>query len=364
MENQTLYYPELESSLEKQHRAILEEAKLKGGHYAKTNQPHLKGDALIHYVSDISAKYDEMSVMVRQRIQAENTAIDSQLMTDATDEKVKKLQEKRHGIQNEQHNLELEIAQKGINLDAIEPLRPLQNRKFLPLFGIIGISEIAFNATALQVTGDNLLFGLIISVGITLAMVLLAQFLGQHLKKSTAPNGQKALITAGATALALAVIYFLAKLRSQYMQEESQMEVSIIFLAAVNILFFAVTTWAFYKNATSEEEKQLYEEKKKVYDEKMKDKNKLESLKKQNTDLEKEIEQIKQDTAGQLKIIFHKPGYQKVSIQRLAKWKIEAIETFKAANLAHRSDRQAPDCFMQTIEPNEQYYQTTKSLNE
>lgn len=339
---------ELEDVLEAEHREILEQARLKGIHFARMLKPSAKGDTLVFYTSEFSAKYDRMIALVRQKIQAENASIDAQILTDTGDEKARTLQEKQQQVQTEQYNFELELQQNGFSLDDIALLQ--QKKNFFVILVAIGICELAFNAGAFQILGDSLLFSIIISLGVTGALFYLAKHLAQFLKENTAESRKKSLVIAGTVITALSVFYLLAKLRSEYLSEQSHSHISPFLLVFVNVLFFVVTLWYYHRHAITKQDKEQYEKL-------LKYKERLDDLKKQDEELQQQIDRVKQVTSSELRTLLHKPGYAKWLCQKIARWKTEAIETFKASNLSHRSDRKAPDCFLQSTEPNDIYYQ-------
>jgi hypothetical protein len=343
--------PELETSLEKEHEKILEHARLKGIHFAKMMKPSLKGDTLIHYVSEFTSRYERMGIDVRQKVLAENTGLNIRMVSENAQEKISKLIHKQEQVKTEFFNLELQLNQQGITLDDISRIEP--NKKFVPVLAVIGIGEVIFNTGAFQAFGDNLLFSFLISLAVTGSLFWLSKLLAQQLKEGSAAGKKRIAIISGAVVLALGSFYMLAKLRSEYLNEQSGFHVSPLLLVFVNILFFAVTTWYFFRNTISPEEKKKQEKL-------LRYKKQLEELKSEDIRLEQEIDVVRENLALQTRNLLYKPEYVKMLCLKISRWKIEAVEAFKAANLSHRSDRKAPDCFMQSIDPQDHYYQPIK----
>lgn len=337
---------ELENSLEAEHRKNLEEARIKGKHFAKQNRPELKGDSLEYYVSELLAKYGEMKARVHQKLQPDSCHTEAKMLSDDAERKINELEQKRQSVQTQMHNFELEMNQNGESLGNMKSLKPGKNIHII--LAIIGITEILFNTGALQLLGGNWLISLVMSAGITGALFFLAKHLAQYLKESSHERPRKIAVTLGATFLALGVFYLLATLRAEQLKEQAHYNVHPIFLVYVNLLFYVVTVWYYHRNTTPEKEKQEHERVGNI-------KKQHDDFKRQDEELEGEIKSIKDELAQKLGVLLYKPEYARRLSERISRWSMEAVEAFKSSNLAHRPDRKAPDCFLYKRTGNDNY---------
>lgn len=328
--------PALEVELEANQKKILEQAKEKGLHYAKQNRPEPKGDTLDVYVSDLTTQYEEMVVRSLQTIQPESAGAEAKMIRDETSKKVKAYQQKKQEAEINLHNLELDLKQSGITFDQFSDFKKPKN--FNIILAIIVCSEVFFNTGSLQLIGDNLIMSLIISAGITGALFFLAKQVAKYMKENSADAKTKKIVAIGASLLALGIFFLLATLRAEHIKEKAHYSISPIFLVLVNILFYVVTVWHFFRNTQSPEEKDKQAQLASL-------KEKWDGYKQQITENEEKQTTIEQETADKLKLLISKPAYAKRLTERINRWSIEAVEVFKSTNLANRSDRKVPDCF-------------------
>lgn len=331
---------DLEAVIEREHEKIKKEIVIKAIHYAKQNRPHLSGDSLPSYLGEFTSQYEKMISSVMHRLIPDFAIEQSKTVNEDAQDKIRKQEEKRDNARAELENLQLNIEQEGIPLEALNNFQPKKSNDWVP--HIIVIGETVFNTGALQLLNDIWIYSLIISISISLAIFGLARQLAKFLKENTADSRKKRLITIGATAMALLVFYFLAVLRAKQMEENDSFRVHPIFLIGINILFFAITCWHFFRNAQSPEEKKNYERLKQL-------KEKKDSLEQEISKAESEIDSIKADTKQKLQELLKKPIECKWLIELVQRWKQEAIEIFKSTNLSYRRDRQTPDCFRESI---------------
>lgn len=331
----------MERELEAHHRQMLRKAKMEGEHFAKTNRPRLRGDNLDPYVAMLVAPYDEMSARVQQSVGAENLQKETQMETDAAEEKNKALNENLEKTKTEKHKVEHEMDEKEMSLEELPYLAPKKEKVPIPL--ILAVVETFFGAAAFQILGDNLIIAIIISAGITFALILLAKFLVEQIIENTNDSRKKAMFAIGGAVVALAVFYLLAMLRAKQLSESTDFPIHPIFLVFVNILFFLVTCYYYYSIYRTKAQRKRYEEL-------LRYQKILMELARQEAYLTEQIEGLKKSAVEKVRLMMSKPGYAKWLIERIRKWRVETIETFKAANLAHRSDKQTPDCFFTHIE--------------
>lgn len=328
--------PTLERELEAQHRQILRKAKIEGEHFAKSNRPRMRGDNIEPYVSALVSPYEGMAARIHLTVNAENHQAEAKMESDASEEKNKALSEKLQKTQTEKLKVEHEMQEKDMSLEELPYLAPKKSKIPIPL--ILGIVETAFGAAGFQLLGDNLLFAIVISAGITFALILLSKYLVEQLIENTQSSKRKAMLLAGASLIALMVFYILASLRSRQFVENADIPIQPIHLVFINVLFFVVTCVHYYS---------LYRTKaqRKRYQELMHYKKKLVGYAQEEHQLAGQIDALKKAKQDRTLIHMSKPGYIQWFIEQIRNWRAEAIETFKAANLAHRPDRQTPDCF-------------------
>lgn len=334
--------PKLEAELEALHRKLLEDAKTKAVHFGRQNRPALKGDHIIHYTGDSDAGYQAMVARIWQQLQPEMAEPEAKMLTGQAERKQNELRQKKQDTETELLNLELDMKQRGESIDDITRLKPKRDTGDLIPVGI-AVAEFALNVFSFQLLGDNMLVSVIISAGVSAALFFLAKHLAKFLKEEGTESRKKAMVAAGATALALGVFYLIAYLRSVHLQEDSGITIHPALLVLLNALFFAVTVWYYYRNTQSPEEGREYERKSRL-------KETIEGLKKQIKECEAEEKKIKQETDDALTLLLHKPGYAKWLCERVNKWSAETTEVFKSVNLMHRPDRSVPDCFANTAE--------------
>lgn len=332
-----IYDAILENYLEAEHQKLLEKARIKGKHFARQNRPELKGDSLESYTSDSVAGHNRLIAHVNQKLQAESSKAEAQMLIALADEKAKERTEKRKTIQAETQNFELEKSENGESMHQIRSVQKSKN--FNVIIAFIGLTEIAINVGALQLLGGNWLTALIMSIGITGALFLLAKQLAKYLKESSHDGMKKKLVSIGATLLALGVFYMLATLRAERLKDVAHYNIHPIWLVFLNLVFYIVTVWYIYKNTVPASEKEEHEKN-------LREKEHYENLKQQDRELEAEIKAIKDELNQKLNMLLYKPEYAKHLTERIRRWSAEAVEAFKSSNLTHRHDRKTPDCFL------------------
>lgn len=329
--------PKLEAELESNHLKLQEEAKTKAIHLAKQNRPALTGEHITHYTGDAEAAYKAMVTQIWQQLQPEIAPAESEMTAKESDRKIRELQEKKRGLETELMNEELAMKQNGISLEEINNFRPKPvERSLIPI--CIAAGEFALNIFSFQLLGDSMLISIVISAGVSAALFLLAKNCAKHLKEGNVRSRKNILITAAASVLALGVFWIIAFLRSEHLKEVSEVNMHPLWLVLLNVLFYVITLWYFYRNSSSPEENNKYENLLRL-------KEKLSGFKNQITQLEEDEKKMKQETSDTLNLLMHKPGYAKWLSEKVYKWSDETVEVFKSQNLMHRPDRKIPECF-------------------
>lgn len=327
--------PELEQSLQNQRSKISPNIDLDAKHFAKEGRPYLKGDSLDNYIGRYLIQCDEMIVQTHQSVRPETSEAEIKEVKRIYKETNKDLKQKLQDTETEINNLELEIKK---NNEGGTAAAPDKDKKFNIILFIIGAAEVALTTSALQLLGYSLLFAFIISFGLTAALFYIARNLAKHLKESDQPQPKKILLAGGITILVLITFYFLADLRTEQLKEQSQYDISPMFLLAINVLFYIVTLWHYYRTTPHKSDTLLWEKQALIK------KTHAELLQKKE-ELENQIEQLKAETEDKIAMLRQKPEYVKWMTELIEKWKEEIAKEFIATNLAYRTDRKAPDCF-------------------
>ena len=328
---------QLESELRGQHCKILEEARIKAVHLARTNRPHLYGDNVSSYIGDLQSAYEGMVAHIWQKLQPEISHTEARMLSDETEQKVNELRQKKQDAETELYNTELVMSRNGDSLEEMAKVKPKQKDNGLIPIGI-AVAETALNIYAFQLMGDNLIISLLISAGVSGALFLLAKHCAKHLKENSGQGKRNTLIAIGATIIALGVFFIIAKLRAEHLKEDGGMSIHPGILVFLNVLFYAITVWFFFRNTPTPEESVRHEKLHRL-------KEKTEGLKNMIKELSEEEKTIREDTSKKLKLHLHKPGYAKWLCERVHKWSAETTQAFISLNLMHRQDRSVPDCF-------------------
>ncbi|MBI4946489.1 MAG: hypothetical protein HY840_08825 [Bacteroidetes bacterium] len=331
-----IYDEQLEAMLETRHQELLKQARIKGMHFAKQNRPHLKGDSLEFYTGDIVAGHDGMMALVNQKLQHETSKGEAQMLIAAADEKTKEKEQKKQAAETELHNFELKKEQNGESIHKTIPAPASKNVN--AVLGIIGLAETVLNITALQLIGGSWISALIMSVGITCGIFVLAKQLARYLKESANDIFKKRLVAIGVTLLVTGVFYMMAVLRAKNMEQQAHFHINPIWFVFMNLVFWVGTVWYIYKNTIPKHQQEEYAKH-------LQEREHYDNLKNQESRLEAEIKSIKEELSKKLSMLLYKPEYAKHLIERIRRWSAEAVEAFKSANLTHRPDRMAPDCF-------------------
>jgi hypothetical protein len=162
------YIPELEEIIQKKDAYLKELARKNGKHFAQTNLPAPFGDSLLPYFGELKSGYEELAAQTCQFLLPDMHIPEAKLETDFAKEKIKQIDEevKKREEQNRNDQYDLGDYNPG-NI-------PMRIKTALISTGVIGVGEIAFNTKAFSVTGENLLFSLVISTSATFAVFILS----------------------------------------------------------------------------------------------------------------------------------------------------------------------------------------------
>lgn len=329
--------PSLEEYLEAAHQKNLEDIRSTAIHLAKKGLPNPTGDNLHSYTGEVISRYDAMESYALQQILPANSQSEVKSIKESTETKLAELRTFRQALEADLLNMEDELKKQGIKLDEFVALLPEKTNDLIPYLIVAG--EVILNAGAFQLLGDNLLMSIGISVGVTGGLFLLAKMLGKFLKESTADKKIKILVVVGATALAMAVFYIIASMRTEYLKDQAHYEIHPALLMLINLLFYIVTLWHFYRKTETLKKREDNERLLKL-------KEKFDGLKKQIAEIKAEEKKISEEATVSVDMVSHKPEYAGYVVERIARWKDEIDRTFIAQNLRSRSDKKTPNCFI------------------
>ena len=324
------YDPIIEDMMQKRDAELKELAYKNGKHFAKRNLPTADGDNLSSYTSEIKAGCEKLATDVNYHLQPSAHIPEAGMDAEYFKEKVMKLETEIKDKETQNRNAEYELH----NFDQSS----ISSRICLALIAtlIITIGEIMFNTKAFQVTGENLLFALILSVCISFAVFVFSH-VTPFLYKGAKTKLQRRLVIIGSLFLVTVLFIALAIFRSEYLAVH-EVHINPTYFVIINIFFFIVSALlSFFVLPAWTEIRQNALRLKIHY-----------AVKKRLKEimlLKKEIEKVKITILERTKLrmrIAHQANY---AADRIRKMYWEALGCFKTANLTYRSDGKTPDCF-------------------
>ncbi len=331
--------PELERKHEAGRKLIVDALQANAKHMARMNRPALKGDSLDFYVLE-ARKFDEMEKETLLKHKPESARSEAKIVRAHAKEKMKKLEEREHAVEQDILNMEYQPEEdKTVGSPGFTPPGPDESMILRALMFLFGLAETVYLVTVLQGLGFNWLFSLILATAITGLTWWLGRNLGMHLKENLAePFAKKKWIILGTCALAMGIALCMSFLRAEETNEHSHFKVNPIVFFLWSAAFFAVVIWYYFRKTVLPEPAipgNLNVIRKKTHEE----------LLREQEEIKEEIALLKEETARTLALLAQRPVYVKAHIERLRKWKAEAIEGYITTNLAFRPDRQIPDCY-------------------
>ncbi|MBP6977635.1 MAG: hypothetical protein KBB71_04905 [Lentimicrobiaceae bacterium] len=325
-----VYDPALDEMLRKRDAEIKILTEKNSKNFAQRNLPSLVGDNLSNYTGEIKAGYERLAADVFHYLQPEAHFPEAKVDADYFREKVKNLDfeinEKEAQNQNNQ-NILRDFAQSSI-----------PTRIFWAVIAtlLITTGEIVFNTKAFQVTGENMLFALVLSICVSFAVFVFSH-ITPMLYKGVKTKRQKLTVIAGALLLITVLFIALAIFRSNYLATHD-VHIQPGYFVIINLFFFIVSallsffvlpSWAEIKeNALLL--KLQYEVKKR---------------KKEIEHLKAEREKIRVTIVERTKVRIRVAHYANYAINRITKMYFETLGIFKTTNLIFRNDGTSPDCF-------------------
>jgi len=326
----SIFDPVLEEMLQKRDAELKVLAEKNSKNFAQRNLPALKGDSLYNYTGEIKAGYEKLATDVFHYLQPEAHFPEAKVDAEYFRNKVKnidtEINEKEAQNQNDENALK-DFAQSNI------PSRILWA---MVSTMIVTIGEIAFNTKAFQVTGESLLFALVLSICISVAVFVFAH-MTPMLYKGATTKIQRILVVVGSLLLVTCLFTALAIFRSSYL-ESHDVHIKPFYFVIINLFFFIVSalvsffilpSWIEIKENTVLIKLQYVVKKRRKL---------IEILK---AERDKILATIMERTKVRIRI----SHYANYAVERIRKMYYETMGIFKTNNLIHRNDNIVPDCF-------------------
>lgn len=330
------YNNDLEKIIETKDIELKELARKNAKHYAKSNQPDPAESGMAPYTGDVKAGYEELISYVYQYLQPGAHLPEAQMDGALVKEQGEKIDIEIKKLESQNKNDEYELGNyKPANLKS-------RIRNALIITAIISVGEIIFNTKAFQVIGDNLLFSLILSISLTVAVFAFSHIVAL-MYKNTEDRRKKIMLMAGSLAAATAVFIVLAFLRSEYVAK-NDMSINPVFFIVINLFFFIVTALFSYYLLPSWKEISKNREMEKKHEV-------IETRKKEIERLKQEKENIREAFVERNKQRVKLAYYTEYTVERIKKKYQEAVQIFMSANLTFRTDRKVPVSFSEEIPP-------------
>lgn len=325
-----IFDPNLEEMLRKRDAEIKILAERNAKNFAQRNLPTLIGDNLSYYIAEIKAGYEKLATEVFNYLQPQAHFPEAKI-------DLAYFKEKQKNLETEVNTLEAE------NQNDIETLRNHEGDSTLSRIIwamvstiIITVGEIAFNTKAFQVTGESLLFALVLSICVSVAVFVFAHITPMFVKE-VKTRMHKIMVISGSLLLVSLLFIALAIFRSTYLLSHD-VHVQPAYFVIINIFFFIVSALVSFFILPSWTEIKENAQRLKI-EFAMKKRAKV-----INT-LKAEIQKINEILMERDKIRIRIAFYANYVIERIKKMYLETVGAFKTANLMSRNDNTPPDCF-------------------
>ncbi len=326
--------PAIERLIHERNVEINESVEIDARHFGEQNRPALSGDKISNFTNGYKTSYERLDAEASKRLLATSHFQEAKI-----DYEVYK--QKKVNIDTEAIRMDGENKNDKHRLGNFNP-GSLHARIIwaFVITIIIMIGEIIFNAKAFQVTGENMLFALILSLSVSFA-VMIASHLASFLYKTAKNAFQRRLIIALSLFAVTGIFLTLAFFRSWYLASQDVF-ISPVYFVIINLFFFTVTAlFSFFVLPTWQEIKQN--------DINLK---LFKAINKRTTEIErlkKESEHLTKVMAESTKHCSLVVDYAKHISNTIRKMYLESVGKFKQINNACRQDRKTPDCFSDEI---------------
>jgi len=340
--------PQVETFLRKKDAELKLLAQKNARHFAERNLPALTGDSYLPLIADVKGGYERLSSETLQQLQPETHFPEGKL--DISHAKEKEAALKWEIDQREEKN-----EKDAVLLDNFDPKagQVWIKRTFWVII-LIMLGEVLFNTMAFQVIGENLLFALLLSLGMTVAIFLFGHC-AALLYKMARNRLQKIGIVVAALFISSCVFYGLALLRTEYLAS-NEVHVNPFLFVMINLFFFIVTGLVSFLFLPSWDEMKNHLRMMKLYRPLQERKQEIERLKAEKENLKNHLHEMTKARVRSL----HYAQYVNDSISKMYR---EAIGIFMRVNITYRSDHKIPECFSYEL-PEPDFGNTDfKSLN-
>ncbi len=324
----------LEIFIQNRDAEIKDLARKSAVHFAQRNQPALIGDNLDHYTGDIKGGYEKLAADVNKVFRPASHFPESKIDADYFKEKDGNIDVEIEALENQNRNDQFDLG-------SFNP-KTVSNRIWLAagITGLIMIGEIFFNSKSFQVTGESLLFALILATSISVAVYVFSH-LTTLLYKGAKNALQRRLVVIGSTVLILGLFIALAIFRSNYLATH-EIIINPTYFVLINLFFFVVSTLISYYMLPSRAEMKANVPKLKKY-------YAIEKRKKQIQQLKDEKLNIRNTVLNRTKERIINNHHSNYVMDLIRKMYFETIGIFKTTNLTYRPDHRVPDCFGFTV---------------
>lgn len=300
-----------------------------GQRFGKRNLPEAFDDALLPYTGDITSGFQRLFSEIERQLEAESALHDARVDAAHYKEKSAALDKRIDALEKENNNDRYELE------DIDVPSAP--SKTWIGCAGVvIAVSEIALNAKAFQVLGENLLVAASMSTGVSVAVLLGAYGAARLYKKAKSVWERRWIVVISAVA-STAVFTGLAVMRSTYLALHG-VSVSPVFFVAINLFLFAASSLLSYFSVSDPKDEALRKRRTELV-------RGIEARTKTILQLHRDKDELPERIATNLKSHHRLAERSKLYAAECRRYEREAIAAFIRTNRLYRNDRLTPDCF-------------------
>lgn len=331
-----IYDPAIEEMIQKRDAELKEVVRKDAKHFAKAkpNLPAKEDETLAPYIDSIKTGYEQLASQIFQHLQPAAHIPEAKMDADYFKEADGELDVKIKSLEEENRHDEYDLG--NYSAGSI-PLRMWIAG--LTTF-IINIGEIIFNTKAFQVTGENMLFALILSICVSFAVFAFSH-IAPFLYKKAKTVFQRRLVLFGSLFIVTGLFTALAIFRSTFLANHD-VHIEPFYFVIINLFFFIVSTLLSFFVLPSWAEIKENASRIKLAFAITKRKKEIEKLKKEKDEIRKTI---LERTKNRIRIVH----YANYTAERIRKMYFETVGIFKSTNLTFRTDHQMPSCFSEIV---------------
>jgi len=324
----------LESKIKKTEERTDELPKKMAIHFAGRNLPAPQNDNLAHYTGELRTDCEKLATELHQYLQPSAGFPEAKVDADYFREKDGELELRITTLNDQNHNDRLQLH--DFNPGAIAT----RIRWAAIVNLVIMIGEIIFNTKAFQVTGENLLFALILSISVSLSVFIFSHMVA-FLYKEAKTKWRKRFIVICSLCIVTVLFIALAIFRSTYLATHD-VHIDPVYFVIINLFFFIVSTLlSYFVLPTWQELRDNAKMLKIHYD--------IKKREKEVKTLKNEREEIRKTIAERTKVRIRIAHLTNYAAERIRKIYWHSVEIFKTTNLSYRTDRITPECFSEML---------------